>query len=120
MFADAVEEFKKADDLSEGEPYYRSWLGYGYAVSGRAPEARKILDEMKKLPKGKYVLPYDVAAIWMGLGEKNHALEWLQRAYEDHASYFPGIKEEPVFDGLHSDPRFQDLLRRIGLPLSQP
>ena len=120
MFADAVEEFKKADDLSEGEPYYRSWLGYGYAVSGRASEARKILDEMKKLPKGKYVPPYDVAAIWMGLGEKNHALEWLQRAYEDHASYFPAIKEEPVFDDLHSDPRFQDLLRRIGLPLSQP
>jgi TolB-like protein/DNA-binding winged helix-turn-helix (wHTH) protein/tetratricopeptide (TPR) repeat protein len=116
MFADAIEEFQKADDLSGGEPYFRAWLGYGYAVSGRAVEARKVLNELKKLPKSKYVPSYDIAAIWMGLGDKGQAIEWLERAYEDHASYFPAVKVEPVFDGLHSDSHFQDLVRRIGLP----
>jgi TolB-like protein/DNA-binding winged helix-turn-helix (wHTH) protein/Flp pilus assembly protein TadD len=116
MFADAIEQFQKADDLSGGEPYFRAWLGYGYAVSGHATQARKVLNELKKLPKSKYVPPYDVAAIWMGLGKKDEALEWLQRAYEDHASYFPAVKVEPVFDGLHSDLHFQALVRRITFP----
>lgn len=116
MFADAIQEFQKADDLSEGEPYSRAWLGYGYAVSGQAREARKVLNELQGLPKGKYVPPYDLAAVWMGLEDKNQALKWLERACEDHAAYFSSIKVEPVFDRLHPDPRFQDLLRRIGLP----
>jgi tetratricopeptide (TPR) repeat protein len=110
MFAHALEEFQKADDLSGGEPYFRAWLGYGYAVSERSIDARKVLNELKKLPKSKYVPLYDVAAIWMGLGDKGQALKWLEKAYEDHASYFSAVKVEPVFDGLHSDPHFQDLV----------
>jgi tetratricopeptide (TPR) repeat protein len=117
MFAPAIEEFQKADHLSRGEPYYRAWLAYGYAISGKAVEARKVLKELKKLPKDSYVPSYDVAAICMGLGERDEAIKWLQRAFEDHAPYFSAINIDPIFDSLHSDLRFQDLVRRIGLPL---
>jgi TolB-like protein/DNA-binding winged helix-turn-helix (wHTH) protein/Flp pilus assembly protein TadD len=117
MFGDAIAEFEAADDLSGGEPLYRAWLAYGYAVSGQSGKARKVLNELKNLPKSRYVPPYDVASVWAGLGEKDLALKWLQGAYEDHASYFPAINVEPVFDSLRSDPRFQALVRRIGLPL---
>lgn len=116
MFADAIEEFQKADDLSGGEPYFRAWLGYGYAVSGQAGKARKVLNQLKNLPNSNYVPPYDVAAIWVGLGEKDQALKWLQRSYEDHAPYYPAINVEPVFDPLRSDQRFQDLVRHIAFP----
>lgn len=116
MFAPMIEEFQKAADLSGGEPYYRAWLAYGYAVSGQTGKARKVLSDLQRLAKSRYVPPYDVAAIWMGLGEKEQALRWLEMAYEDHAAYIPAINVEPVFEGLRSDPRFQDLLRRMNLP----
>ena len=70
MFADATAEFRKADALSGGEPLYRAWLGYGYAVSGQNGEARRILHELNKLAKRKYIPPYDVAATWRASGKK--------------------------------------------------
>lgn len=60
--------------------------------------------------------PLDMAVIYAGLGEREQALSWLQRAHEEHAAYFPAINVDPVFDGLRSDAGFQNLLRRIGLP----
>ena len=117
IFADAIAEFQRADTLSGGEPFYRAWLGYGYAVAGQTARAKRVLNQLKELPKSRYVPPYDVAAIWMGLGEKEQALKWLEMAYEDHAAYIPAISVEPVFEGLRSDPRFQNLLRRMNLPL---
>ncbi len=117
MFAEAVAEFKKADDLSGGEAFYRAWLAYGYAVSGQTRQARRILSELKKLPNDGYAPPYDVAAVWMGLGEKEQALKWLETAYEDHAAYIPAINVEPVFEGLRSEARFEELVRRMNLPV---
>jgi TolB-like protein/Flp pilus assembly protein TadD len=117
MFASAIEEFQKAVDLSGSEPYYRAWLAYGYAVSGHTEQARRVLSNLQRLAKSRYVPPYDVAAIWMGLGEKERALKWLELAYEDHAAYIPAINVEPVFEGLRSEARFQKLVRRLNLPV---
>jgi tetratricopeptide (TPR) repeat protein len=117
MFASAIEEFQKAVDLSGSEPYYRAWLAYGYAVSGHTEQARRVLSNLQRLAKSRYVPPYDVAAIWMGLGEKERALKWLELAYEDHAAYIPAINVEPVFEGLRSEARFQKLVRRMNLPV---
>lgn len=119
MLADAIAEFQKADALSGGEPFYRAWLGYGYAVAGQTRDARKTLSELKKLPKSKYVSPYDVAAIWTTLGEKDQAIKCLQQAYDDHSPTFVDINVEPVFDVLKPDAHFQDLLRRLGLHFSR-
>jgi TolB-like protein/Flp pilus assembly protein TadD len=117
MLAEALAEFKKADDLSRGEAFYRAWLSYGYAVSGQTSQARKILDELEKLSKQGYVSPYDIAAVWMGLGEREQTLKWLEAAYEDRAAYIEAINVEPIFEGLRSEPRFQDLVRRMNLPV---
>ncbi|HEX2713538.1 MAG TPA: hypothetical protein VHM88_15160, partial [Candidatus Acidoferrales bacterium] len=88
---------------------------YGYAVSGQPEKARQLLNELKKLPKNKYVPPLDVAVIYTALGEREQALRWLQRANDEHAPYFPAINVDPVFDGLRSDAGFHNLVHHIRL-----
>jgi hypothetical protein len=78
--------------------------------------ARAALRELQELAKRKYVQPYSIAMIYTGLGEKDQALAWLEKAYDDRSSYMVYLKVEPIFDSLHSDPRFVDLIRRVGLP----
>ena len=85
------------------------------AVSGRRAEAQKVLDQLTELSKQKDVPALDMV-IYAGLGEKDKALEWLEKAYEDRSiSGAPEINVDPIFDPLRSDPRFQDLLRRMNL-----
>lgn len=115
MFTEAISEFHIAEHLSHEEPFYRAWLAYGYAVSGQPDKARDLLNELKRLPKNKYVPPLDMAVIYAVLGERGQALGWLQRAQEERAAYFPAINVDPVFDGLRSDAGFQNLVHRIGL-----
>ena len=90
-------------------------LGHAYAVAGRPSEARKILDDLHRLAEERYVLPYGFALIHVGLGEHDVALAWLEQAYEERNSWMPFIQVEPRLDPLRSDPRFQDLLRRMNL-----
>jgi hypothetical protein len=70
---------------------------------------------LKDQSKRRYVAPFDIAIIYVGLGDKAHALEWLEKAYEDHSDRLSWIKVWPQFDSLRGEPRFQDLLRRVGL-----
>ena len=118
MVAEAMQELRTAADLSGGHPFYRAWLGYGYAVSGESREALRIVDELTKIAGGKYVSSYDMAAIFMGLRRKDQAVTLLQKAYEERASHFHHLGVEPIFDPLRSDSRFQALVREIGLPES--
>ena len=90
-------------------------LGHAYAVSGKRAEAHKVLAELKDLSKRRYVAPFDIALVYVGLGDKAQALEWLQRAYEDHSFRLTWIKVDPRLDSLRGEPRFQDLLRRMNL-----
>jgi TolB-like protein/Flp pilus assembly protein TadD len=113
---EAVAESQKAVSLSAGEPTYFGQLGHAYAVSGKKAEAQKVVAELKDLSKRRYVAPFDIALVYMGLGDKSRALEWLEKAYEDHSDWLAWIKVWPQFDSLRSEPRFQDLLRRLGLP----
>jgi hypothetical protein len=82
-------------------------------AAGRRPEAQKVLDQLNELSKHKYVPPFHRALICVGLGEKDQAFEWLEKAYEEH--FMIGIKVNPVFDPPRSDPRFTNLLRRMNL-----
>ncbi len=91
-------------------------LGHAYGVSGRKDEARKVLNELKQLTRQKYISAYGMALIYVGLDEKDLAFNWLEQAYEERSFELSAIKAEPRMDGLRSDPRFQDLLRRMGLP----
>jgi serine/threonine-protein kinase len=118
MYEQAVAALQKSLTLQGGTewPPTRAGLGYVYGVSGRKDEARKVLNEMKQLARQKYVSAYDVALIYVGLDEKDLAFTWLEKAYEERSFLLSNIKAEPRMDSLHSDPRFQAMLRRIGLP----
>ena len=117
MFAEAIAEFQRATTLSPNITTYKAGLGHAYARAGKSAEARKLLSELKDHSKRKYVSSCDFAAIHAGLKEKDQAFAFLEKAYEQHDSklvYWGNVS--PLLDPLRSDPRFSDLLRRIGLP----
>lgn len=110
MHDEAVSELQKARTLSD-YPDTIALLGYTYAVSGKKKEALKLLDE---LSRRRYVQPFAKAMIYTGLGDKDRALEWWEKAYEDRDWHVWVLKEVSFFEPLRSEPRFQDLLRRLG------
>ena len=112
---EGVSEFEKAIALSGGSPVIVAELRHAYALSGRRAEAQAGLDELKELSKQAFVLPYHIAAIHTGLGERDQAFEWLEKAYQEHYGGLAYVNVEPKFDSLRADPRFTDLVRRIGL-----
>jgi eukaryotic-like serine/threonine-protein kinase len=116
MFEEAIAEIQKAVTLSAGSGvYYLAQLGNAYALSGKRGEALRILDELRKLSQHKYVSPTDFAIVYIGLGEKDQAFAWLERAYEERSGFLTELMVEPMFDSLRSDPRFQELLHRMKL-----
>jgi TolB-like protein/DNA-binding winged helix-turn-helix (wHTH) protein/Flp pilus assembly protein TadD len=111
---EALVEAHKAADLSGGT---HSWLlGYVQGVCGERAQALQALDELLALSRRRYVSPYDIAKVHLGLGRKEEALDWLERAYRERARWMDSLSTFPTFDPLRGDPRFQDLLRRLGLP----
>ncbi len=116
MYGEAISEFQKARDLSGESSNLAAGLGHAYALSGRREEALKILDELKGSSKEGYISSYDIALIHLGLGQKDQAFEWLEKAYVEHSESLRYLKADPRHDSLRPDPRFADLLRRVGLP----
>jgi TolB-like protein/Flp pilus assembly protein TadD/predicted Ser/Thr protein kinase len=112
---EAIAEFQKAVSLDNAAGDIGG-LGHVYALSGRRAEALKKLDELMRLSKQKYVPPYWVAVIHIGLGDKDKAFQWLEKAYEDRGAGLPTLMVDPQLDSLRSDPRFADLLQRVGFP----
>jgi tetratricopeptide (TPR) repeat protein len=116
MYDEAIALYQKAINLTERTTGILGVLGHAYAASGRRGEALKILEELKEMSRQKYVSPYDLAVLYTGLGEKDRAIEQLHKAYQDRGNgLFIELKVEPLFDPLRSDPRFADLLQRMGL-----
>jgi serine/threonine protein kinase/Tfp pilus assembly protein PilF len=113
-FEDAISEFQKARTLS-GDLIYIAGLGYGYAMSGRKTEALEIIQQLNNLSKQTYLHPSYVALVYAGLGDNDHAFEWLEKAYDSRDDVLAWLKADPSWDSLRSDRRFADLLRRIGL-----
>ena len=88
--------------------------GYIYAIAGMKDKAREVLDHLEKLSAEMYVSPYGRAAIYAGLGDKDRAIEWLGKAYEER-SFLTWLKVDPVFDILKEDSRFTEILGKLGL-----
>ena len=117
----AVAEFKRAVEITKGDPFFGdpffvAALGARYAVAGNRREAEKILQTLSDRAKKSYVSPFDVALIYAALGEKDKAFALLDKAVAERSTFLVYSKWEPRLDPLRSDPRFQELLRRIGLP----
>jgi tetratricopeptide (TPR) repeat protein len=91
-------------------------LGYALAVAGRRAEARAVLEGLSQPSSGRYVSPYAVALVHAGLGDRDQALAWLDKAYDERSDYMVYLGLEPMLDPLRSDPRFGALVRRVGLP----
>ena len=112
----AIEALEKARDYSGRQQDKLAWLGYVYAKSGRKSDALQVLGELSQQREHEhYVSPLHVALIYNGLGDHEQTLAWLEKAYASRDEYLVYLKIYPEFENLHSDPGFQDILRRIGL-----
>jgi len=110
-YNEAIAEFQKAIELSGGSISARANLAYAYALSNKTNKAVKILNDLKTRSTRN---ASEIALMYVGLGEKDQAMTWLEKAYDEH--FNPSILVRPAFDPLRSDPRFQNLVHRIGLP----
>ena len=116
LYKDAIAELKRAVTLSESSPILVGHLGFAYGLSGTGAEATKTLSELKRLAEREYVPSSAVALVHVGLGNKTQALEWLDRAYQEHDFSLVFLGVAPWFESLRGEARFQQLLRRIQPP----
>jgi eukaryotic-like serine/threonine-protein kinase len=117
MYDEAIAGFQKGITLRGGTEwsFSMSGLGHVYGLSGKKAEARAVLDELQRTLRQQYVPADSIALVYAGLGEKDQAFTWLEKAYQEHAFKMAWLKVDPQWDSLRSDPRFADLLRRVGL-----
>ena len=115
VFDSATEEFKKAISLSEDSPLMRAALSRAYAKSQKKDEANEMLNELNELAKRQYVSAYEVAKIYVALGNSEQAFQLLGKAYAEHSFHLVNLNVCPHFKSVRSDPRFQDLVQRVGL-----
>jgi TolB-like protein/class 3 adenylate cyclase/Flp pilus assembly protein TadD len=111
---EALAEFQKARALHENLETLAG-IGYAHALLGQRDEAQSILEELTEFSKQRYVMPINIAVVYVGLGDKDRAIAWLEKSYEDRNEWLSEVKADPTFDTLRSDIRFQDLLGRMGL-----
>src|SRR5437773_2275689 len=115
MYAEALQQFSKGRQLSADQPVLIALYGHALAVSGDAAGARKALADLQHLAQSRYVSSLYFAAIHLGLGEKSKALDGLERAYKERNDYLAYLGVDPLADPLRSDPRFTQLLHKIGI-----
>jgi tetratricopeptide (TPR) repeat protein len=109
----AIAALEKAVGLSAG-PHYRALLGRAYALSGERTKAIDILEELKVLSQQRYVSPFDIAVVHLGLGDRTSGFQCLEEAYQQRVFRIIELTM-PMFDSLRSDPHWQDLVHRVGL-----
>ena len=120
MYPQALAEYDKIPDQDKvtaaGNQFVAGTLGWVYAVSGRRTDALKISGEFKELSVHAYVDFYWLIVIYAGLGDKDEAFRLLEKSYQEHGAAIPYLAIDSFWYGLHSDPRYADLVRRMGLP----
>jgi TolB-like protein/Tfp pilus assembly protein PilF len=109
----AIEELKKAGNFTS-EPY--ATIGYVYGRMGRTTDAHKVIADLQDQLKTGYVAPTNFVTVYIGLSDKDHAFAWLEKGFQQRDFWITFLKGEPIFDPLRSDPRFQDLVRRVNFP----
>jgi tetratricopeptide (TPR) repeat protein len=116
LFPEAITELQRAIDTSDRSPAMLGYLGGIYGRAGRNAEALALLEELTALSKRGYVTPAAFVLLFTGLGDKDRAFEWLEKAAEERSNLMIFLAVHPPLDPLRTDPRFHALLRRIGLP----
>jgi serine/threonine protein kinase len=118
MIPEAIAELQAALTLWKDNSLPLAGLAHAYAASGRTKEAREILGKLLEMSKRTYVPAYDIAVVYEGLGDDAQAFEWLTKAYDERSGFLVYIKCDRRFDRIRSDPRFESLIQRVGLPLA--
>lgn len=116
MYPEAIAEFEQAGTALKDWPVIIAAAGHTYGQWGHRADATAALHRMNELTKEEYVTPYGMALIFTGLNDKELAIHWLQKAYEDRSHWLVWLNLDPRFDNVRSDPRFADLLRRMHFP----
>ena len=114
MFTEALLEIDRAVELAKGSAFLLDDAGYVYAVSGKRDEAKQVLGQLDELSSEIYVPEYGRAVIYTGLGDKDKAMEWLEKAYNERC-FLTWLGVDPIFDPLRDDARFQSMLEKLGL-----
>ena len=112
--AGAIEMFQKTKSL-DPVPWWDGQLGYAYAAAGERAKAVQLLRDLDELAKQRYVSPGPRVTIYLGLGEKDKALDWLEKCYEDQDGACWWLKVDPIYDGMRDEPRFKAVLKKVGL-----
>lgn len=115
MFDAAISEFQTGVQLTGGSAFSLAKLAHGFAVAGSPDRSRSLLRQLLEFPSQKYVSPYDIATIHVGLGDHDEAFSSLDRAFEERSLWLGYLNVEPQLDPVRADPRFQGLLHRVGL-----
>jgi Predicted integral membrane protein len=113
----ALGEFERAKATAGPVPDILGPLGFAYALSGKQDEARTTLAELKRQAETAYTPAYNMALVCIGLDDKDQAFAWLEKAYAEHSGILTELRNDPNLDGLRSEPRFRNLIGRVGLPL---
>lgn len=115
MYEEALAEFQEAITLSGGSTDMIAALAHAQAVSGRKNLAEQTLQQLIEIAKEKYVSTYEIAIIYLGLDQKEHALDLLEKSYDERSSYLVYLRVDPRLDPLRSDSRFETLLKKMNL-----
>jgi TolB-like protein/DNA-binding winged helix-turn-helix (wHTH) protein/Flp pilus assembly protein TadD len=114
MFAEALAEDEKLRSAAPDAPYWY-WRAYIEGRAGQTAEARRAIGKLLQMDKTKPLDPMGIAVAYAAFGDKDQAFAWLEKAYAQHSNGLTSLKVDPTYDRLRGDPRFQDLLRRVGL-----
>src|SRR5215831_430700 len=117
QYSEAISEYERALELSNGKgAVLKSLLAHAQALAGNRAAALKILEDLNAQRREHYVPAFNIALVYVGLKQLDEAFEWLEKAFEERSSWLVSLKIEPMLNILHSDSRFGDLVKRIGLP----
>ncbi len=115
MWPEAIREYQKAVELSNNSPPALASLGHAYGVSGNLNGARKVLASLQQISKRRYVSAFDMAVVFAGIGDSENTFQWLEKAYAGRESQMAFLSVTRRLDSVRSDPRFAELLHRMGL-----
>jgi hypothetical protein len=116
MYLDAAAAFQRVASQKGREPFVVSKLAWAYGLAGKKHEAMKLIDELNEMARHRYVAPSVFVNAYLGLGDKDKALTWIEKGYEEHEHTLCFLKVNWTWDPLRSEPRFQALLRRMNFP----
>ena len=119
MYPQAVAAWQRWEQTHPSQrqnPFLVATVAGIYGLEGKKSEAEKLIEELREASRHRYVSAFFFAEAYLGLGEKDQAIGWLERAYDEHDQWMVFANEYPGLDGLRSEPRFQALMRRMNFP----